>query len=106
MRRIVAIAAMMVFAGIGLAVPASAYPPPFPPDCTNAHPVVNGTPVYKTDIMTCTSRPAAQHWHLHVYCIGPWLDSEATGNSVIGNGSSTASCPWAYATEATLVSEP
>ena len=105
MRRILAVAAMLVFAALGLAVPANAYTP-YPPDCSVTHPVVNGSPVYKTDVMTCTGRSATEHWHLYVDCFGPWLDSAATGNSVVGNGSSTASCPWGYAQDPTFVPEP
>jgi len=89
MRRVLAVAAMAATFGVGLALPAEATTTPA--DCTTVNPVA------KTAVMTCTNRPAGTHWHLYVICFGPWLDSEANGNSVTGNGSSTASCPWGYA---------
>lgn len=56
-----------------------------PPDCTAS--VVTAY----TGSMTCTNRPAAQRWRSRFECADfppPW----AAGNTVTGNGTSTATC--------------
>ena len=58
-----------------------------PPDCDLA------SSDSLTRSLTCTNRPAAQRWHLYMYCIN-WVNVEDTvGNIVTGNGTSTARCP-------------
>ena len=98
MRRTLAVTAIMAFAALGLAAPANAYTP-YPPDCTV------GSPKIGTMVLTCTGRPADQRWHLDLGCMGGWIDTDVLGNSVTGNGSSTASCPWGYAYDPTFVPE-
>lgn len=50
-------------------------------------------PSSQTRSLTCTNRPAAQRWHLYMYCI-KWVNVEfEVGNIVTGNGTSTATCP-------------
>jgi hypothetical protein len=58
-----------------------------PADCTPTF--VN----HYTSALTCTGRPAGQQWRSYRDCTGPWLDSDALGNIVTGNGTSTAECP-------------
>jgi hypothetical protein len=47
----------------------------------------------RTASLTCTDRPATQQWRYWVVCSGGWFDTEAYGNVVTGNGTSTAVCP-------------
>lgn len=59
-----------------------------PADCSVSKPNL------ATTLMTCTARPAGQHWRLVVVCavIGGWGAIYADGNVVTGNGTSTAVC--------------
>lgn len=70
--------------GSGLIVP--------PSDCTTI--LINN---YSASL-TCTNRPASQQWQSYRICEGPWLDTDAYGNIVTGNGTSTVSCaPYVWA---------
>jgi hypothetical protein len=72
------------------AVPAmaSGFTTNVPADCVKT--LVNAG----TTSLTCTNRPADQRWQDHRFCIGVWgLDTDAFGNIVTGNGTSTAVCP-------------
>lgn len=75
------------------ATPAAASGPtwPPPPDCTVS------SPNNYTSSLTCTNRPAGQQWRSYRLCEGPWLDSDAWGNVVTGNGTSTAACYYTWA---------
>ena len=67
------------------AAPASAAA--IPSDCT----VTNVS--WDTRSLTCTNRPAGQHWSLSMWCTGiGGSDGPYYGNIVTGNGTSTASC--------------
>ena len=59
-----------------------------PADCTVTKPNL------ATTNLTCTARPAGQHWRLVVLCavIGGWGAIYADGTIVTGNGTSTAVC--------------
>lgn len=59
-----------------------------PADCTVTKPNL------ATTYMTCTARPAGQHWRQVVLCavIGGWGAIYAEGNIVTGNGTSTSVC--------------
>lgn len=59
-----------------------------PADCTVTKPDL------ATTHMTCTARPAEQHWRQVVLCavIGGWGAIYAEGNIVTGNGTSTSVC--------------
>lgn len=59
-----------------------------PADCTVVKPNL------ATTHMTCTARPAGQHWRLVVLCavIGGWGSIYAEGTIITGNGTSTAVC--------------
>lgn len=59
-----------------------------PADCTVTKPDL------ATTYMTCTARPAGQHWRQVVLCavIGGWGAIYAEGNVVTGNGTSTSVC--------------
>lgn len=90
-RAILGAAAGALFSGLLLipATPAAADGNPVnpPADCTATY--VN----QYTTALTCTNRPAGQHWQSYRDCTGVWLDSAAFGNVVTGNGTSTAVCP-------------
>lgn len=76
--------------GLGLlpATPAAASTWGAPPaDCSTTHPDT------RTTALTCTNRPAAQRWYVNTLCSGGWFDTDANGNVVTGNGTSTARCP-------------
>jgi Calx-beta domain-containing protein len=58
-----------------------------PPDCSMSR-VDNSTYT-----ITCTNRPANQQWLHRVECMIRWLEFvDIDGNTVTGNGTSTASC--------------
>ncbi|MGE5830630.1 MAG: Calx-beta domain-containing protein [Micromonosporaceae bacterium] len=57
-----------------------------PVDCTVSKNAPN------QESMTCTNRPAGQHWYLDVICAYPLGDPELVGNEVIGNGTSEGTC--------------
>ncbi len=75
--------------GVGLlpAMSASAMPATGPSDCT-----FTKIDAY-TGSLTCTNRPATQHWDLDLIC-GPFA-LDADGNIVTGNGTSVAHCTYA-----------
>jgi hypothetical protein len=84
-RRVLAVAAATAALGIGL--PASAGAARMPADCTAYYDTgIN------TGTMTCTLRPAGQHWHAFIFCAGGGGGQFAIGSSVVGNGSSTGFC--------------
>jgi hypothetical protein len=60
---------------------------PRPADCTETRIDT------RTISLTCTSRPASQQWQTWIVCGGGWFDTQADGNVVTGNGTSTAVCP-------------
>jgi hypothetical protein len=47
--------------------------------------------------LTCTSRPAGQNWYLYIRCLTSPKYGFASGNTVTGDGTSTATCPDAQA---------
>jgi hypothetical protein len=92
LRRMVPLAAAAVLGALGM-LPAGS--PAMaavgnPADCYTTQPAA-----YTTLFLTCTNRPVGQMWHVHVYCMGPWVDNERDGNVVTGNGTSTVVCPHA-----------
>ena len=42
--------------------------------------------------LTCTNRPAAQHWHFTLWCVSGWTSHNQDGNTVQGDGTSTVNC--------------
>ncbi len=89
-RRMVTVAAAAAVCSLGLlpALPASAATFSKPPaDCTETRIDT------RTVSLTCTNRPATQQWRYNVLCGGGWFDTDAYGNVVTGNGTSTAVCP-------------
>jgi hypothetical protein len=57
-----------------------------PADCTVSKNAPN------EESMTCSNRPAGQHWYLDVICAYPLGDPELLGNEVVGNGTSEGTC--------------
>lgn len=71
---------------VALCVTPAAQAAALPPDCTP-------TPVgYAGIAVTCTQRPANQTWWAYVICPS-YVGREADGNHVVGDGTSTATCP-------------
>jgi hypothetical protein len=90
MRRRVWVTAAATICTLGLlpSAPAAADTYRLPPaDCTSS---TNGSMA----TLTCTNRPANQQWYVNATCHSGWVDSDADGNHVIGNGSSVATCPF------------
>ena len=83
----VAAAALCAFSLLPTATAVAATSSPPPADCSETR--INS----RTVSLTCTSRPATQQWRYRVVCSGGWFDTEAYGNIVTGNGTSTAVCP-------------
>lgn len=52
--------------------------------------------------MTCTNRPAGQTWYLEAECRYPFSDHYLIGNQVTGNGTSSGTCSYGYATTGTF----
>jgi hypothetical protein len=90
LRRVLVVAATIAFLGIGLTTTAGA--DTTPADCTT-------TGIGRTTAkMTCTDRPADQHWHTYASCASVGSGGHlAFGSSVVGNGSSTVNCFVDYA---------
>jgi len=96
--RLLVTAAVAALAGFSVAPAVSAAPAgtsgasasinSIPSDCTVTKPNL------ATTYLTCTARPAGQHWRLVVLCavIGGWGAIYADGTVVTGNGTSTAVC--------------
>jgi len=93
MKRVTAVmAASMALGVFGLVSPAAAgpvSPQSDPADCTTNR-------IDRSTLsMTCTGRPAGQQWQLWIMlCHSGWVDIDAYGNVVTGNGTSTATCPY------------
>ncbi len=90
MKRLATVLAPLVVACALSVLPAGvAAADPVPGDCTTTR------HTNSTMSMSCTNRPAGQQWRLHVLlCTSGWVDTEAYGNVVTGNGTSTATCPF------------
>lgn len=93
MKRAAAVLAASIALGVfGLVAPVAASPvspQSDPADCTTNR-------IDRSTLsMTCTDRPAGQQWRLWIMsCHSGWTDTEAFGNVVTGNGTSTATCPY------------
>ncbi len=46
----------------------------------------------KSMSLACTGRPAGQQWYLDALCYHGFAGDDAIGNTVTGNGTSTATC--------------
>jgi hypothetical protein len=46
--------------------------------------------------LSCTKRPAGQQWNFQVPCVRGFAGGQATGNTVTGDGTSTATCAEYY----------
>lgn len=79
-----AVASLLALGLLPAADASSQWPPP--PDCTF-------TPGANTESLTCTNRPATQQWHLSFWCESWHTIKLFAGNTVTGNGTSTATCP-------------
>jgi hypothetical protein len=63
-----------------------AFADPVPSDCTVTK------VAWDTRSMTCTNRPAGQHWAFTMVCTSIGGHERYDGNVVTGNGTSTVSC--------------
>ncbi len=97
--RLLVTVAVAALAGFGVAPAVGAAPTA---ETSGASAGVNAVPAdcsvtkpnLATTHLTCTARPAGQHWRLVVICavIGGWGTIYAEGTIVTGNGTSTAVC--------------
>jgi hypothetical protein len=89
--RIAALLATTVLCALGLLPAATATAAttvtPRPADCQETRIDT------RTISLTCTNRSAGQRWQTWIVCGGGWFDTQADGNVVTGNGTSTATCP-------------